>query len=135
MNRRKVLQGMAVAVIASLAPVAAIARASDSTRPSPAPGSTPGFKNILMVECTVIDMINDSDRKIGIENSDPVLITEGKKPFAISVSEDDGDFLSVAILRKTRNGFVTERTIGAGKNGVQVLRDRGVVLQFRTFDS
>ena len=135
MNRRKLLQGMAVAAMASLAPAVALSRTVDVARPVPSPGSSPGFKKILMVECTVIDMINDSFRKIGIENSDPVEITEGRKPFAISVKEDDENFLSVAILRKTRDGYVTEQTIGAGKNGVQVLRSRGVVLQFRTFDS
>lgn len=135
MNRRNLLQGLAVGVIASLAPAVALSATASDGRPTRNAESYGKFKSIALVECTVIDMINDSHRKIAIESSEPVAITEGRWPFAISVSEDDDEFLSVAILKETPEGYVTERTIGAGKNGVQILRDRGIVLQFRTFDS
>ena len=133
MNRRSLLIGAAVAIAATAVPglSAAAGRAADSE--GSAEGVT-GFKQILVVQCTVIDMINDTQRTISIENSGPIVISEGKKPFAISVSEDDADFLKLSILRNTQDGYVVEKTVGAGKNGMQILRGRGVILQFRTFE-
>lgn len=136
MDRRKLLKLLAVAGATLTVPLTALGvdQNGSKVRAQSSISSAP-FKNILLVECNVVDMVNGTERRIAIEDTRPVSITEGKKPFSISIAESDSDYLAMTFFDLIDDRLVAGKTLYVGKNGLQVLKDRGVVLQFSTHES
>lgn len=136
MNRRMFLQGVAAAVAAVAIPSAVTAGNSDASRQAPTGAITYAqFESLALVECTVIDMTTGKQRKIAIDSPKPQRIDEGRKPFFLSVEEHDEEFLSVTFYHAKGKELVKAQRIFAGKNGMQILKDRGIVLQFTTYSA
>lgn len=133
MHRRSFVQGLTLVAAAMAAPfvLAEVASQEPAPKQSQAPSSQT-FRNIAVVECTIVNMLNGKQRIVSIEGPSPIMINEGRAPFALSIAEDRDDRLSMTIYSR-RNGELTEgQTTYIGRNSMQVLRHHGVVLQFVT---
>lgn len=134
MNRRNALSRIALLGFGSLLLPALPALAGDESGRASMTDHRQKDLGVLAVELTVYDMIQGTQRKIAVLDSSPVLVSEGKKPFYVSIAEDSEDFLSVVISEKGKGGEKEEREIFAGKVGHQIFLDRGVVLGFVTHE-
>lgn len=129
MNRRNAISKIALLSIGTILSPALPALAADMPRRI----AKEDF-GVLAVEVTIYDMIQGTQRKIAILDSNPVFISEGKKPFYVSITEDNEDFLSVVITETEKGGSGSQEQIFAGKVGHQIFLERGVVLGFVTYE-
>ncbi|UHQ23747.1 hypothetical protein LVB77_03260 [Lysobacter sp. 5GHs7-4] len=132
MNRRNFVQGLALIAASMAAPLAIADTSSKTPEQVATPQAAQSFRKVAVVECTIVDMVNGKQRVVSIENSEPVVIKESSEPFAISINEHSDDLLSMTIYT-LRNGRMTkEQRTYIGQNSTQILKKKGVVLQFVT---
>lgn len=136
MHRRHFVQTLSLLVATATAPLAFAGAVSEA----PGDGTEKkqearAFRKALVVQCTIIDMISGKQRIVAIESSAPLMIDEGKGPFAVSIGEHGDDLLSMTIYSRKGDDLIKGQTTYIGMNSMQVLRNRGVVLQFVTHES
>jgi len=135
MNKRSFLLSAAITVasVASISVAPALSRGLDGHESSQ-PEHVTTFKSIAAIEVTIIDMIHGGNRTVLVESNEPVLVNEGKVPFAISFSEHDGELVEMNVLsRKGKEWIVAQKTF-AGKYSTQTLRGHGIVLRIHTHE-
>lgn len=135
MNRRNFVQGFALIVASMAAPLAIAGAPAKSSEQATAPQAAQPFRKITVVVCTIVDMISGKQRIVSIENSAPIMISEGREPFALSIGERDDEYLSMTI-HGLRDGQLTEgQTTYIGRSSTQILRKKGIVLMFVSHDT